>query len=156
MTIETQLNDNDIIMMNEISANVERGAKFLDRLDFDIPWHQQINIEDINMASGDVCIAGQLFMRNLEDSLHLYDHGFHYMLEEYYDGDSFAAADDGFNLPADVLKFMDADEEQLPRYDWIANLSYFAVYRSDRIYEFLAEEWITQIEKRKAEAGEML
>jgi len=147
------MNEHDIRMMRELSANVERGAKFLDGLGLEDAWYNQIKTEDLDIASGYGCVAGQLFMSYLEDSIRLYDHGFHYMLEEYFDGDTYDAAYYGFNLHQDLLHKMDDDGEG---YEWLDEAHYFGVGSRHRIYEFLAIEWIAQIEKRKAEAGEML
>lgn len=148
-----ELNEYDIRMMRELSENVERGAKFLDSLDLGDAWYKQIETEHLDLASGTECIAGQLFMSYLEDSIRLYDHGFHYLLEEYFDGDTYDAAYYGFNLHQDLLHKMDDDGEG---YEWLDKAHYFGVGTRHHIYEFLAVEWIVQIEKRKAEAGEML
>lgn len=151
--IEPYLNEADIIMMKQLMGNVERGAKFLDILDVGDAWYKQIDTEKLNMADGSRCVAGQLFFQFLDDSIRLYDHGFHYMVEEYFDGESQYAAYYGFNLHEDVLEYRGEDDTPL---SWIQELDYFSTVNCGHMYDFIAAEWVMQIEKRKANAGEML
>lgn len=155
--IEPYLNEADIIMMKQLMDNVERGAKFLDNLDVGDAWYKQIDTEKLNIADGSSCIAGQLFFQFLDESIRLYDHGFHYMLEEYFDGDSRDAAYYGFNLHEDVLEYMgEWGDEADSSLSWVQELDYFSTLNCGHMFDFIAAEWVMQIEKRKANAGEML
>jgi len=152
------MNRADMRMAQELSENVERGAKFLDKLNLgDVPWYNQINTSEIDLSSGTECIAGQLFMDHVLESLYSYDHGFHYMVEEYFEGETDVAAYCGFNLHPDVLTLMsDSDDEAVKSCEWLGKLNFFAIHRSYVMYEYIAEEWVYQIEKRRANDGSML
>lgn len=156
-----EMNEHDIRMMRDLMANVERGAKFLDSFDeLDTPWYNKIDITNLNIADGNSCIAGQIFMNHLGNSFYSdghFDSGYTFLVEHYFDHDYEDAAYYGFNIHPDVLASNDdLDYGDESRYEWIYEMSYFSTINPASMYEFLATEWITQIEKRKANAGEML
>jgi hypothetical protein len=166
-----RVNKYDFQAMALLDEAVRRGAEFLDSRD--LLWFTKIDIDKLNIASGETCICGQLFAKKLEQNFgglyHPY-HGFDYAIRyvflqdgelpvenQIWDHEDWVESQGvasylGFNLPQEVLnseEYSDDDPE------WINSPFHNAefMYQMTRQYEYLAISWITQIEKRIANTG---
>lgn len=134
----------------KMMTRVENGAAWLDSVKPN--WYLEINIQSLDIASGEQCICGQVFMNEvlqLEDEYEdsRYEHGYDYAVyallrNSAATGDAYRKASDlGFNTAVpnpEVSRFKDevSDRQRLAweRWEW----------------DLLASEWILQIEKRVA------
>lgn len=136
----------------KMMARVEDGAAWLDSVKPN--WYLEVNIQSLDISSGEQCICGQVFMDEVlqseqaldeyEDSF--YEHGYDYavyaLLSNAYTDDAYRKASDfGFNIAASnsevsLFKAEVSDRQRLhwERWEW----------------DLLASEWILQIEKRVA------
>jgi hypothetical protein len=163
------LNSYDFEMMKNLDAAVQRGVEYLDER---IPdWYLQIDMDNINIASGYTCICGQLFASKLEETYLNYrpTHGFDYALryfllqdangddgnfwsEDYIEAQEMASYL-GFNLPKEVLNSEELTEDEFNATTF-AKCSFMTNMTAQ--YEYLALEWIKHIEKRIANDGKVL
>jgi hypothetical protein len=166
---EHKLNSYDFEMMKNLESAVQRGAEYLDER---IPeWYLQIDMDNINIASGYTCICGQLFASKLQETYFDYtpSHGFDYALRYFFledanGGDDTFWSDDyieaqemasylGFNLPQEVLTSEELTEDEFNA--TIFSKCHFMMNLNAQ-YEYLALEWIKHIEKRIANDGKVL
>lgn len=136
----------------KMMARVEDGAAWLDSVKPN--WYLEVNIQSLDISSGEQCICGQVFMNEVlqseqaldeyEDSF--YEHGYDYavyaLLNNGDTGYAYRKASDfGFNIAIvtpETSSFnaglSDRQRRNRERWEW----------------DLLASEWILQIEKRVA------
>lgn len=150
------IEDNEVISeiwsCTNVVGRVQDGAKWLDSVHPN--WYLDINIDILNMASGDCCICGQAFLQelmsfNANKSMWTEDEGYenayeYVIYEKLSDFDDVAgmysvAANFGFTLAMQksvkdsTYVFLD-DHQLRSLQDWQ--------------WDLLASEWIMQIQKR--------
>jgi hypothetical protein len=70
-------------------GRVERGARWLDE-NF-VGWESRINLDTLDLASGQSCICGQVFRRNAMRNIHLFRRNAMRNIHLYADGYDYAA-----------------------------------------------------------------
>lgn len=141
------------IAEDTLIANVARGAEWLDAIN--PKWYLSIDIKQLDLASSDSCICGQIFCEDaltttVEDDdnyISAYDNGYEFALAKYFDNKEIEAIAYGFqavtNYTAREIRYYKGEEVDLNK---ILDSPF---YRSPaRQYEFLAWEWIRQINLR--------
>jgi hypothetical protein len=130
-----------------MAANVARGAKWLDGIN--PHWFLQISTTELNLADTDSCICGQIFCEDalataVEDDegyVCYYDNGYEFALAQYFDGQEMEVIKHGFQALTSYS--YRSDEDNLGQ---ILDSAFYS--NPPRQYEFLAYEWIIQINSR--------
>ncbi len=122
-------------VLRDTYERVERGAKLLDSVDTD--WFNAIDISSLNLHDPWQCICGQLFVGKIgqkytvNGSQREYESGFDYASKNIYAimDDESMGGDYGFNFKGTFIHAFGSGWSE---------------------WEYLAQEWAMQIEKRIA------
>jgi hypothetical protein len=136
-----------------MTANVIRGAEWLDELN--PTWFLLIDTSQFDLMDSTKCICGQIFCEDaltsaVTDSdsyVSYYDNGYDFALAKYFDNEETAAIAHGFqaltNYSSTQVRYYKEEEVNLRK---ILDASFYM--NPARQYEFLAYEWIRQINLR--------
>jgi len=117
LAIVTEVHDN-------IERSVKRGVRLLDRKVPD--WREEIVTGELDMASGQACILGQVFMDKINGFRTGYEAGVDVLGLEGEDSQY------GFNYPINMPQ----------------NYQHFV--DAEAVWSALAEEWVRQINKKRS------
>jgi hypothetical protein len=134
-------------------GNVTRGAEWLDEIN--PKWYLNIDIGYLDLSDSSSCICGQIFcedaltLANEDDDgyIHYFENGYEYALSKFFDNKEIEAIAHGFqavtNYSAREIRYYKGEEVDLNK---ILESPFYN--RPAHQYEFLAWEWIRQINLR--------
>lgn len=122
-----------------VESRVEAGAKWMDKNE--PGWFNKIPIEELEMEDGERCICGWVF-KDMTSRM-----GYYYWIDKY------AYNDDYGNLTPVNLGFLACEGFHQDCEGFHQNERLVSTLQE---YSHLAESWILQIEKRRADSGTAL